>query len=77
MMRLPINWPPNKRGVDDERLAARAKWILKICTKSQVLISHVSKLLDEHLAKNVQGENISTPIYVQCNLLSRVLEYLV
>ena len=39
-----------------------------ICPKFQVLISHffkVNELLDEHKAKNMQSENISTPIYVK------------
>ena len=43
--------------------------ILKICPTFQVLSSHffkVDKLLDEHWAKLVLSENISTPIYVEC-----------
>ena len=41
-----------------------------ICPKFQVLISHffkVNELLDEHKAKIMQSENISTPIYVKCD----------
>ena len=44
--------------------------ISKICPKFQVIISHffkVNELLDEHWAKIVQSENISTPIYVECD----------
>ena len=44
--------------------------ISKICPKFQVISSHffeVDELLDEHWAKIVQSENISTPIYVECD----------
>ena len=44
--------------------------ISKICPKFQVISSHffeVDELLDEHWAKIVQSENISSPIYVECN----------
>ena len=44
--------------------------ILKICPKYQVISSHffkVNDLLNEHCAKIVQSENISTPIYVECD----------
>ena len=44
--------------------------ISKICPKFQVISSHffeVNELLDEHWAKIVQSENISTPIYVECD----------
>ena len=43
--------------------------ILKICPTFQVLSSHFfkfDKLLDEHWAKIVLSEHISTPIYVEC-----------
>ena len=43
--------------------------IPEICPKFQVLISHffkVDELLDEHWAKIVLSEIISTPIYVEC-----------
>ena len=43
--------------------------ISKICPKFQVLNSCIFKidvLLNEHWAKIVQSENISTPIYVEC-----------
>ena len=45
--------------------------ISKICPKFQVIRSHVFEvydLLDEHWAKIVQSENISTPIYVESDL---------
>ena len=48
------------------------KWfnrILKICSKFQVLnprFSEVNELLNRHWAKNMQSENSSTLIYVQC-----------
>ena len=48
--------------------------ISKICPKFQVLSSHffeVDELLDEHWAKIVQSENISTPIYVECDKMYR------
>ena len=41
-----------------------------ICPKFQVVSSHffeVDELLDEHWAKIMRSENISTPIYVECN----------
>ena len=44
--------------------------ISKICRQFQVIGSHffeVDELLDEHWAKIVQSENISTPIYVECD----------
>ena len=44
--------------------------ISKICPNFQVITFHsfeVDELLDEHWAKIVRSENISTPIYVQCN----------
>ena len=44
--------------------------ISKICPKFQVLSSHffeVDELLDEHWAKIVRSEYISTPIYVECD----------
>ena len=63
------------------------KSILKICPKFEVLSSHfseVNELFNEHWAKIVPSENISTPIYIQCynmyqwkvsmkGLLSRIL----
>ena len=48
--------------------------IWQICPKFQVISSHffkVDELLDEHWAKIVQSENISTPIYVECNKMYR------
>ena len=48
--------------------------ILKICPKFQVISSHffeVDELLDEHWAKIVQSENISTRIYVKCDTMLR------
>ena len=44
--------------------------ISKICPNFQVISLHffeVNELLDEHLAKIVQSENILTPIYVECD----------
>ena len=48
--------------------------ISMICPKFQVLSSHVfevDELLDEHWAINVRDENISTPIYVECDKMYR------
>ena len=44
--------------------------ISKICPKFQVLSSHffkVDELLNEQWAKIVLSENISSPVYVECN----------
>ena len=44
--------------------------IWKICPKFQAISSHffgVDELLDEYWAKIVQSENISTPIYAECD----------
>ena len=44
--------------------------ISKICPKFQALSSHlfkVDELLDEHWEKLVRSENLSTPIYVECD----------
>ena len=45
--------------------------IWKICPKFQVLISHFFKVneLYEHWAKIVQSENISIPIYIECDTM--------
>ena len=48
--------------------------ISKICPKFQVPSSHffeVDELRDEYWEKNVQSENISTPIYVECYKMYR------
>ena len=48
--------------------------ISKSCPKFQVISSHffeVDELLDEHWAKIVRSENISTPIYVECDKMYR------
>ena len=48
--------------------------ISKICPKFQAISSHVfevNELLNEHLAKIVQSEKISTPIYFECNKMYR------
>ena len=48
--------------------------ISKICPKFQVISSHffqVDELLDEHWAKIVQNDDISTPIYVECERMYR------
>ena len=48
--------------------------ISKICPKFQVISSHffeVDELLDEHWAKIVQSEKISTSIYVECDKIYR------
>ena len=49
--------------------------ISKICLKLQVvsaLFSEVDDMLDEHQTKNMRTENISTPIYVQCENMCRI-----
>ena len=48
--------------------------ISQICPKFQVVSSHffeVDKLLDEHWAKIAWSEDISTPIYVECDEMYR------
>ena len=48
--------------------------ISKICPRFQAINSHIfeiDELLNEHWAKIVQSENISTPIYVECDKMYR------
>ena len=49
-------------------------WVMHICLKFQVLIfspSEVDDMLNEHWAKTVLKDNVSTSIYVICCFLSR------